>query len=154
MRRLIQQHRPVAQRRDRRRVSVIELVAAGFAGPPLHHHDFDEAFYVLAGELTFQLGNAFSTAGGRLAFARAASTTPREPERAPPRDLLVCTPGASSAISPAARPSATASIPADWALEPRARDDRRRAADQGRGGHYAATPLPVPEGRPKVLPPE
>ena len=31
-------------------------VGAGFAGPRLHHHDFDELFWVLEGELTFQLG--------------------------------------------------------------------------------------------------
>lgn len=38
-------------------------VPPGWAGPPLHHHDFDEAFYVLDGELTFQLGAQRSTAG-------------------------------------------------------------------------------------------
>ena len=27
------------------------------ARPPLHHHAFDEAFFVLEGELTFQLGS-------------------------------------------------------------------------------------------------
>ena len=37
-------------------ISVIEVASsAGFAGPPLHHHDFDEGFYVLEGELTFRL---------------------------------------------------------------------------------------------------
>jgi quercetin dioxygenase-like cupin family protein len=37
-------------------VAVIEVgSSAGFAGPPLHHHDFDGAFYVLEGELTFRL---------------------------------------------------------------------------------------------------
>lgn len=31
-------------------VSAIEItVAAGWAGPPLHHHDFDEAFYIVDG---------------------------------------------------------------------------------------------------------
>jgi hypothetical protein len=38
-------------------------VPAGFGGPPLHHHDFDEGFYVLDGELTFQLGDEVRTAG-------------------------------------------------------------------------------------------
>ena len=52
-------------------VSAIQItVAAGWDGPPLHHHDFDEAFYVLDGELTFQLGEELATAGaGRLVFA-------------------------------------------------------------------------------------
>ena len=38
------------------RVSVIESVMPdGAAGPALHRHAFDEAFYVLDGELTFQV---------------------------------------------------------------------------------------------------
>ena len=42
-------------------VGIVELnVPPGWAGPPLHHHDFDEAFYVLDGELTFQLGEQLS----------------------------------------------------------------------------------------------
>jgi quercetin dioxygenase-like cupin family protein len=37
-------------------VSIVEsTMPAGAAGPPLHSHAFDEAFYVLDGELTFQL---------------------------------------------------------------------------------------------------
>jgi quercetin dioxygenase-like cupin family protein len=31
---------------------------AGAPGPPLHSHAFDEAFYVLDGELTFQMTSA------------------------------------------------------------------------------------------------
>ena len=56
-------------------VSVVELAAsADFGGPPLHHHDFDEAFYVLEGELTFQLGDELRTAGpGELVFAPRGS---------------------------------------------------------------------------------
>ena len=52
-------------------MAVIEnRVPADWGGPPLHHHDFDEAFYVLEGELTFQLGDERATAGpGELAFA-------------------------------------------------------------------------------------
>ena len=43
---------------------------AGWDGPPLHHHEFDEAFYVLEGELRFQVGDDLLTAGpGELAFA-------------------------------------------------------------------------------------
>ena len=50
---------------------VENTVPAGWAGPPLHHHDFDEAFYVLDGELTFALGDA------RSRDARASRLTPR-----------------------------------------------------------------------------
>jgi quercetin dioxygenase-like cupin family protein len=52
-------------------LSVIEnTVPAGWEGPPLHHHDFDETFYVLEGELTFRLGDdVFTRGAGELAFA-------------------------------------------------------------------------------------
>ena len=31
-------------------------------GPPLHHHEFDETFYVIEGELTFQVREELITA--------------------------------------------------------------------------------------------
>ena len=38
-------------------IGIVEnVVQAGWPGPPLHHHAFDETFCVLEGELTFQLG--------------------------------------------------------------------------------------------------
>ncbi len=58
-------------------ISVIEVRSdASFDGPPLHHHDFDEAFYVLDGELTFRLGDEVFTrrAGGRPSRHGAAAT--------------------------------------------------------------------------------
>lgn len=40
-------------------VSVTEIVVPPHsAGPPLHTHDFDEAFYMLEGELIFQVEDA------------------------------------------------------------------------------------------------
>jgi mannose-6-phosphate isomerase-like protein (cupin superfamily) len=77
-------------------VSVIEIAApAGWPGPPLHHHDFDEAFYVLEGELTFQLGDRLVTArAGRLMFApRGSHHTLANLGDGPARYALVCTPG-------------------------------------------------------------
>ena len=52
-------------------VALCENVAPPrWPGPPLHHHDFDEAFYVLEGELIFQVDDALVTKGaGELAFA-------------------------------------------------------------------------------------
>ena len=52
-------------------VSVIEsAVPPGFGGPRLHHHDFDETFYVIEGELTFQLRDElFRAKAGQVAFA-------------------------------------------------------------------------------------
>ncbi|MBS1845652.1 MAG: cupin domain-containing protein [Actinobacteria bacterium] len=77
-------------------VAVMENSAPGrWQGPPLHRHDFDEAFYVLEGELTFQIGEDVSTAGpGELVFApRGSVHTLANRSEEPSRYLLVCTPG-------------------------------------------------------------
>jgi quercetin dioxygenase-like cupin family protein len=92
-------------------ISVIEnTVPAQWDGPPLHHHDFDELFWVLEGELTFQLGDELLTrrAGeltfqlgdelltrraGELAFApRGVHHTFAHRGDAAARTLIVCTP--------------------------------------------------------------
>jgi len=47
-------------------LSMVEIVVpARSAGPPLHTHDFDEAFYMLEGELIFQVEDALITKRGR-----------------------------------------------------------------------------------------
>ena len=77
-------------------VGIVELsVPPGWDGPPLHHHDFDEAFYVLEGELTFQLGEHLRAAGpGELVFApRGAIHTLANLSDRQARYILVCTPG-------------------------------------------------------------
>jgi quercetin dioxygenase-like cupin family protein len=73
---------------------VENTVPAGWAGPPLHHHDFDEAFYVLEGELTFQLGDEVFTRGaGEIAFVpRGAHHAFANQSGEAARMLLVCTP--------------------------------------------------------------
>lgn len=73
-------------------VAVVELT--GHGRPPLHRHDFDEAFYVLEGELTFQLGDERSTRrAGQLAFApRGVPHTYANRSEGPARALLVITP--------------------------------------------------------------
>jgi len=76
-------------------VSVIEMaLPAGAAGPYLHTHDFDEAFYVLEGELTFRVEDELLTAtAGDVAFApRNVAHTLANRSAAPARYLLVCTP--------------------------------------------------------------
>jgi mannose-6-phosphate isomerase-like protein (cupin superfamily) len=78
------------------RVGIVEVtVPAGWPGPPLHHHDFDEAFYVRDGALTFQVGDGRRLAGpGTLAFApRGSHHTLANLGDVPARYLLVCTPG-------------------------------------------------------------
>ena len=76
-------------------VSVVDnTVPANWAGPFLHKHDFDEAFYVLEGELTFQVEDAVITKrAGELAFApRGVAHTLANHSDAPARYVLVCTP--------------------------------------------------------------
>src|SRR5919201_4184703 len=75
--------------------SVIEItVHAGWPGPPLHVHDFDEAFYVLEGELSFQVEQEVLTkTAGELAFvARGAPHMLANRSGASARYLLICTP--------------------------------------------------------------
>jgi mannose-6-phosphate isomerase-like protein (cupin superfamily) len=83
-------------------IAVMDNVdSAGFPGPPLHHHDFDETFYVLEGELTFQLRDELITRKrGELAFAhRNVPHTFANLSGADARTLIVCTPAGSSATS-------------------------------------------------------
>jgi mannose-6-phosphate isomerase-like protein (cupin superfamily) len=79
----------------RSELSVIEgAVPPGWPGPPLHHHEFDETFYVIEGELTFQVRDELVTAGpGTLMFAeRGVPHTFCNQGEEPARYLLVCTP--------------------------------------------------------------
>ena len=71
-----------------------DAVPPGWDGPPLHHHGWDEAFYVLAGELTFQLEDQFVTKeAGEVAFApRGVHHTFANLSEAPATYLVVCTP--------------------------------------------------------------
>jgi mannose-6-phosphate isomerase-like protein (cupin superfamily) len=76
-------------------VSVVDnRVPANWPGPYLHRHDFDEAFYVLEGELVFQLEDTVVTKrAGELAFApRGVAHTFANHSDAPARYVLVCTP--------------------------------------------------------------
>jgi mannose-6-phosphate isomerase-like protein (cupin superfamily) len=69
-------------------------VPGGWAGPPLHHHDFDETFYVLQGELMFQLDGQVTTARvGQCVFVgRGRHHTLANLGSTPARYLLTCTP--------------------------------------------------------------
>jgi mannose-6-phosphate isomerase-like protein (cupin superfamily) len=78
------------------RVGVVEnSLPVGFAGPPLHHHAFDEAFYVLEGALTVRVNEEIVELGaGQLAFAPGGvAHTLANLSDAPARYLLICTPG-------------------------------------------------------------
>lgn len=69
-------------------VAIVEqTMPAGAPGPPLHSHAFDEAFYILDGELTIQLHNKQTTAkAGELTFApRGVPHTLANPTATPAR---------------------------------------------------------------------
>ena len=75
-------------------------VPAGFGGPPPHlHNDFDEAIYVLEGELVILDGNEENAIGaGRLAVApRGRRHSFRNPSQHPVQVLGIWTP--ASALS-------------------------------------------------------
>ena len=103
------------------RVSIVESeMTAGAKGPPLHRHEFDEAFYVLEGELTIQLADELLIVGaGEVGFARGKTPhtlANRGGEVA--RFLIVCTP-ARFEREFARRAAARAGVePPTWAMQP------------------------------------
>jgi quercetin dioxygenase-like cupin family protein len=102
-------------------VSVTEIVVpAHTAGPPLHTHDFDEAFYLLEGELIFQVDDALVTKGaGELAFApRSEAHALANHTDAPARYLLVCTPAGFERHWARTAAEAAGVEPPTWALQP------------------------------------
>jgi quercetin dioxygenase-like cupin family protein len=101
-------------------VSAIEVTSpAGFKGPPLHHHGFDEAFYVLEGELTFQLrDDVFTRRAGELAFApRDVPHTYANHSDAPARALIVCTPAGFERYFARMAAEREGVEPPEWALQ-------------------------------------
>jgi quercetin dioxygenase-like cupin family protein len=102
-------------------VSVIEIVVPPHsAGPPLHTHDFDEAFYLLEGELIFQLEEALVTKGaGELVFApRNVAHALANHSDAPARYLLICTPAGFERHWAHIAAEAAGVEPPQWALQP------------------------------------
>ena len=100
-------------------VSVIQTAPQPGAGPPLHHHDFDEAFYVLEGELTFQLRDEVVRAGpGDLVFApRGVPHTFANLSDAPARQLIVCTPAGFERYFARRAAESEGIDPPAWALQ-------------------------------------
>jgi quercetin dioxygenase-like cupin family protein len=102
-------------------VSVTEIVVPPqTAGPPLHTHDFDEAFYMLEGELIFQVQDVLATKRtGELSFApRNVAHTLANQSDLPARYVLVCTP-AGFERHWARLAAETAGVePPRWALQP------------------------------------
>jgi quercetin dioxygenase-like cupin family protein len=102
-------------------VSLMEnVVPAHNPGPPLHTHDFDEAFYMLDGELIFQVEDElFTRRAGEFAFApRNVPHALANRSDADARYLLVCTPGGLERHFARATAAAQGVEPPDWALQP------------------------------------
>ena len=102
-------------------VSVTEIVVPPHsAGPPLHTHDFDEAFYMVEGELIFQVHDAISTKGaGEVSFAaRNAPHTLANHSGAPARYVLVCTPAGFERHWARVAAEGAGVEPPAWALQP------------------------------------
>jgi quercetin dioxygenase-like cupin family protein len=102
-------------------VSMIEIVVpARNAGPPLHTHDFDEAFYVLEGELIFQVEDELMTKhAGELAFVpRNVAHALANHSDADARYLLVCTPAGFERHWGRIAAASRDLEPPDWALQP------------------------------------
>jgi quercetin dioxygenase-like cupin family protein len=103
------------------RIAVMDNgVGPTFAGPPLHHHDFDELFYVVDGELTFQVGDAVvKRRAGELAFApRGVHHTWANHSDAPARTLIVCAPAGFERYIGRLAAERAATQPPAWALRP------------------------------------
>jgi len=101
-------------------VSVTEIVVPPGAGPPLHTHDFDEASYMLEGELVFQVEDAVVTKGaGGLSFApRNVPHALANHSDAPARYVLVCTPAGFERHWARMAAEAAGTEPPQWALGP------------------------------------
>ena len=101
-------------------VSVIETRPGPGFGPNLHTHDFDESFYVLDGELTFQLRDELVSAGpGDLVFApRGVPHTFANLSDRPARQLIVCTPAGFERYFARMAAEQQGVDPPDWALQP------------------------------------
>ena len=102
-------------------VSVTEIeVPPHSPGPPLHMHDFDEAFYMLEGELIFQVDGTVVTKGpGELSFAaRNVAHTLANHSDAPARYVLVCTPAGFERHWARVAAEAAGVEPPGWALQP------------------------------------
>lgn len=102
-------------------VSVTEIVVPPHTpGPPLHTHDFDEAFYVLEGELIFQVEDALvAKNAGELSFApRNVAHTLANHSHAPAHYALVCTPAGFERHWARIAADAAGVEPPQWALQP------------------------------------
>jgi quercetin dioxygenase-like cupin family protein len=90
------------------------------AGPPLHIHDFDEVFYVLEGELIFQVEDELVTkAVGEVLFApRNVPHALANHSESPARYMLVCAPAGFERHWARMMAEVAGTEPPEWALQP------------------------------------
>jgi len=103
------------------RISVTEIeVPPHTPGPPLHTHDFDEAFYMREGELVFQVEDTLVTKGpGEVSFApRNVAHALANHSDAPAHYVLVCTPAGFERHWARLAAEEAGSEPPEWALQP------------------------------------
>jgi quercetin dioxygenase-like cupin family protein len=135
-------------------ISVIEnTVPARWDGPPLHHHEFDETFYVLDGELTFQVRDELFTAGpGALAFAPGGvAHTLANLGDARARYLLLCTPAGFEGYFARLAAQAAGEEPPSWARAPTPPVTTVGGQIGERDDTATATPIAPADGRVNVL---
>lgn len=101
-------------------LSVIETAPAPGVSPPLHSHAFDETFYVMEGELIFQLRDEYFTVGaGQLAFApRGVPHTYANLSGAPAHQLIICTPAGFERYFARMAAERQGTEPPEWAKQP------------------------------------
>ena len=117
-----------SEQSDGRVALLASWVPPAWDGPPLHHHGWDEAFYILAGELTFQVGDDIATKhAGEIAFAAGGVPhTFANLGDAPARYFLVCTPGGFERYFEGGDDSTSAAeLPERFAVGPSLGESRR-----------------------------
>jgi quercetin dioxygenase-like cupin family protein len=135
-------------------IAVVEVaVLPRWEGPPLHHHAFDEGFYVLDGELTFQLGEELRTGTpGAFAFARGGVVhTLANFADAPARYLLLITPAGFEGYFERAAAEAAGVEPPAWAREASPETTVVGPQIAVPAAPDAARPLPQAEARINVI---
>jgi quercetin dioxygenase-like cupin family protein len=103
------------------RLSAFRTVAQPHTqGPFLHTHDFDEAFYVIDGEVVFQLADELITVGaGELAFApRNVPHTFANQSDEPAHMVIICTPAGFERVFARRIAKEAGEEPPEWALQP------------------------------------
>lgn len=96
-------------------ISVLEHRLPFGDSPPLHvHHDEDELFYVLEGEVRFQIGNRaqVARAGGALVGPRGQPHGFRVLSKGGARLLTISRGGFEAMVRTASRPAETEALPA------------------------------------------